>query len=62
MRGKQVVDALVDLVKVVVYLLEPVPLGEVWYTISTWANEETWTCRVVAHHSDDSCVESSSRH
>lgn len=34
MRGKQVVDALVDLVKVVVYLLEPTPLCEVCGAIS----------------------------
>lgn len=34
MGGEEVVDALVDLVKVVVYLLEPAPLGEVWCTIS----------------------------
>lgn len=59
MHGKQVVDARVDLVKVVVYLLEAAPLGEVCGLRSAWRSGGSTSgghagdFEVVAYHSDD---------
>ena len=46
MGGEQVVDAIVDVIKVMVDLLEPAPLGDVWHTISVEEGPyEQETCR-----------------